>query len=247
MNASDIMWFAPLVFLLAGTIKGAIGIGLPTTIIALLSIIVDPRLAVALGLFSMIVSNIWQVHREGDWLKTLRRFWPLSVVTGVVLIGAAQFAADAPQETILMATGVAVALFSASSLIGSPPALPKRFELPGQIVVGVASGVMGGVAGIWSPPVLVFLLALRLEKTEFVRTVGLLLLLGAVPLLIGYVNAGLMSGRTFLYSIALAIPVFIGFAIGERVRRRMDAARFQKALLVFFLIMGLNMVRQALV
>ena len=44
-----IYWLAPLVFLGAGTIKGAIGIGLPTTVISILSQFVDPRIAIALG------------------------------------------------------------------------------------------------------------------------------------------------------------------------------------------------------
>lgn len=242
----QLIWIAPLVFLLAGTVKGAIGIGLPTTVIAALSLFVDPRVAVALGLAPMIVSNSWQVYREGGWRAPLRRFWRLSLFTAIFLYAASQYAAGAPAAAILAFTGLSVAIFAAASLIGTPPALPPRWEARGQAIAGATAGVMGGLTGIWSPPILTFLLSLRLEKSEFVQSIGFLLLLGAAPLLAGYAQAGLMTGELFLWSLAFCLPTFAGFAVGERLRRLMDPARFQKALLIFFLIMGLNMIRQAL-
>ncbi|MEO1611654.1 MAG: sulfite exporter TauE/SafE family protein, partial [Pseudomonadota bacterium] len=78
----------------------------------------------------------------------------------------------------------------------------------------------------------------------FVNTVVVLLCLGAAPLQIGYFAAGLMTWELFGLSLALCVPVFIGFAVGERFRRRVDAALFQKLVLLFFLAMGLNMIRQ---
>jgi uncharacterized membrane protein YfcA len=110
----------------------------------------------------------------------------------------------------------------------------------------MGAGLMGGFTGIWAPPMLVFLLSLRLEKSEFVRSIGVLLLLGAIPLLAGYLASGLMTGEMLLWSCVMLIPTFMGFSVGERVRRRLAPERFQKILLIFFLIMGLNMIRQAL-
>lgn len=246
MLTEDVLWIAPLVFLLAGTVKGAIGIGLPTTVIAFLSQVTDPRIAVALGLASMVLSNVWQVHREGQGAVALRRFWPMATATAVVLFTASFFAAAADGNVILACTGIAIGIFAASSLIGTPPRLPQRWERPGQVLAGGLAGLMGGFTGIWAPPMLMFLLSLRLEKSEFVRSIGVLLLLGAIPLLAGYLASGLMTGEMFLWSCVMLIPTFLGFSVGERIRRRLAPERFQKLLLIFFLIMGLNMIRQAL-
>lgn len=240
-----LIWIAPLIFLIAGTIKGAIGIGLPTTVIAGLSLFVDPRIAVALGLAPMIASNVWQVRREGGWRAPMRRFWPLALTTAAFLFAASQFAAGAEGGTILAFTGLAVAIFAAASLIGTPPVLPPSWERPGQVVAGGLAGIMGGLTGIWSPPMLILLLSLRLDKSDFIRSIGLLLLLGAAPLLLGYVLAGLMTAGLFAGSLALCLSTFAGFALGERLRRTLDPAKFQKAVLIFFLVMGMNMIRQA--
>ncbi len=233
-------------FLLGGTVKGAIGIGLPTTVVSVLSQVTDPRTAIALGLMSMIISNIWQMVRQGEVAATVRRFWPIALTTAVVMYLTSIQAADIPFDLILMLTGVAIAIFAAASLIGEPPELAEKWEKPGQVVAGVICGAMGGLTGIWSPPMLVFLLARRLQKDEFVRAMGFLLFTGSAPLLLGYTQTGLMTDRLFIASCLFLIPTFAGYWLGEKLRGRMDGARFQKAVLWAFLIMGLNLVRRGL-
>ena len=239
-----IYWLAPLIFIGAGTIKGAIGIGLPTTVISILSQFVDPRIAIALGIMPMLLTNIWQIYREGNALATARRFWPFGAALFISLFIASLFAADFDATTLMMITGVSVVAFAATSLIRLPPALPKGWELPAMIAAGALGGAMGGFTGLWSPPLVILLLALRLEKSEYVRAFGFLLVVGAAPLLGGYLTNGLMTRELFIASTIMVIPTLMGFAVGERVRRRMDTARYQKAVLVFFLLMGLNLIRK---
>ena len=242
----NIVYLAPAIFLLAGTVKGAIGIGLPTTVIAILSQFVDPRLAVALGLVPVVFANCWQAYRERKWKVTLLRFWPFALTLSVVIYLGSGLAAGSSKETILLVTGAGIAVFAASSLIRRPPAMPPGWEFPAQVFAGAASGVMGGFTGLWAAPMIILLLSLRLDKSEFVGATGVLLFLGGLPLFAGYAVNGLITKDIFFLSLALCIPTYLGFALGERVRRRMDSRRFQKALLLFFLLIGLNMVRQAL-
>ncbi|MEM7525724.1 MAG: sulfite exporter TauE/SafE family protein, partial [Pseudomonadota bacterium] len=173
------------------------------------------------------------------------RFWRLSVAGAVCLFAVSPMTASAPAELILIATGVTVAIFSTINLVGTQMVLAPRWEGPGQLTAGALAGVMGGLTGVAAPPVLAFLLALKLDKEEFVRSIGLLLLLGAIPLFFGYLEAGLLTVDVFLWSVVLCLPTIIGFSLGERLRRRMDTERFQKYVLIYFLIAGANMVRQA--
>lgn len=239
-----IYWLAPLVFLGAGTIKGAIGIGLPTTVISILSQFVDPRIAIALGVMPMLLSNIWQMYREGNGGETIRRFWPFGAALFTCLFLSSLFAADFEPTTLMLITGVSIVIFAGTSLIKLPPPLPKQWELPAMIAAGAAGGLMGGLTGLWSPPLVILLLALRLEKTEYIRAFGFLLVIGAIPLLGGYVVNGLMTRELFIVSMIMVVPTLMGFAIGEKVRGKMDTSRYQKAVLVFFLLMGLNLIRK---
>ena len=50
-----------LVFVLAGLVKGVIGLGLPTVAMGLLSLVMPPLEAAALLIVPSTVTNIWQL------------------------------------------------------------------------------------------------------------------------------------------------------------------------------------------
>ncbi|MEL7116559.1 MAG: TSUP family transporter, partial [Pseudomonadota bacterium] len=79
MDQITLYAFATFAIFLAGTIKGAVGLGLPTTSIGLMTIYVDPRTAIALVLIPMFVSNIWQLYRAGDVARAARQYAPFVI------------------------------------------------------------------------------------------------------------------------------------------------------------------------
>src|SRR5450432_3070144 len=69
------------VFLLAGFVKGVIGLGLPTVAMGLLATRMPPAQALAIVIVPAIVTNIWQTF-VGPYLRDIvRRLWPLMVGT----------------------------------------------------------------------------------------------------------------------------------------------------------------------
>src|SRR5947209_2665047 len=70
-------------FLLAGFIKGAIGMGLPTVSMGLLAVTMQPSRALAIVIVPAVITNIWQTF-VGPYLRDIiRRLWPLMVGTVV--------------------------------------------------------------------------------------------------------------------------------------------------------------------
>lgn len=238
--------FAATVFLIAGSAKGLLGIGLPTIAISLMSQVLDPRLAVTLTLGPLLLTNLQQAVRSGHILRTLRRYAPYWVTLAVVITLSALYAQDLSTRALLWVMGIGVILFTLAQLLIHPPRLPEHLHHPAQIAAGTVSGIMGGVTAIWGPPVLMYLIAARVDKDEFVRATGVLLTMGAIPLTASYAWQGIFVGDKALVSLALVIPAMLGFALGERFRARLNPQRFQKAVLWMFLILGLNLVRRAL-
>ena len=69
-------------FLLAGFVKGVIGLGLPTVSMGLLAVTMPPSRALAIVIVPAIVTNIWQTF-GGPYLRDIvRRLWPLMVGHG---------------------------------------------------------------------------------------------------------------------------------------------------------------------
>src|SRR5207253_7845321 len=66
--------FIALAFLFAGFVKGAIGIGLPTVVMGLLSIVMPPAQAAGLMVLPAMGTNIWQMAAGPSLGKLARRF-----------------------------------------------------------------------------------------------------------------------------------------------------------------------------
>jgi len=235
------------VFLLAGTVKGLVGIGLPTASVGLMSQVMEPRLAIALVVFPSLLSNAWQMYRSGNVLGTICRFW-LYIVTLMVTIGVVTmaFTSNLSTDLLILILGGVIVLFSVSSLAWAPPFLPARFDRLGQVMSGLASGVLGGLTAIWAPAMVTYLMARRIDKEAFVQATGVMIFMGTIPLILGFAKSGMLTGPMAGISFAMTVPAIAGFSLGERLRRGLDADRFRTAVLVIFLIMGLNLIRKAL-
>lgn len=235
------------VFLIAGTVKGTTGIGLPTAAVGMMSQFLDPRQAIAMVVFPSLLSNAWQMYRSGRIGEVLGRYWLyiLCLMTLIAVVSAT-LTTSVRTETLLIILGCVVMLFSVLSLAWAPPTLPERFDKLGQAVAGFASGVLGGLTAIWAPAMVTYLMARRVEKDDFVRATGVMIFAGTLPLIGGFWQGGLITGPSAGLSLLMTLPALLGFAIGERLRRALDAERFRKVVLLVFLIMGLNLLRRAL-
>src|SRR6202048_5145063 len=75
--------FIAAVFLLAGFVKGVIGLGLPTVSVGLLAVSMPPAHALAIVIVPAIVTNIWQTF-VGPYLRDIiRRLWPMLAGTAI--------------------------------------------------------------------------------------------------------------------------------------------------------------------
>ena len=246
----EVLLAVALVYAAAGAIKGLLGLGLPTLAVGLTAQFLDAREAVALVICPMLAANAWQVARSGApravVVGTWRRYRPLAASMLVVIGVVSLLAPQVPGAWVAGTLGVVVTLFAATSLWREPPPLPAHLDVPAQLAAGTVAGVIGGIAGIWAPPIIVYLGTLGLDREAFVETVGVLLFVGCVVLLAGYLANGLLEPATAVRSLWLIPPAIAGFAVGERYRRRLSGPRFRTLVLGFFLIMGLNLVRRAL-
>lgn len=247
MDTTALLLIALVVYLLAGTVKGVVGIGLPTAAIGMMSQLIQPGTAIALVIIPMIVTNIWQVYRCGQVRSSIRRYWRFMLSLAVVISVSSRFATQVSQSALMLVMGITIVIFSLDTLWRKPWVLPASYDRITQYLAGIAGGVMGGFAGIWSPPMVGYLLAIGVDRDEFVRALGLLILVGSVFLGIGYWQTGLLSVEIAKASVFVTVAALLGFVIGERIRRRLDAARFKKLVLVLFIVMGLNLIRRALV
>ncbi|WP_108894758.1 sulfite exporter TauE/SafE family protein [Palleronia abyssalis] len=240
--------YAFLLTLGAGFVKGAVGFAMPLIMISTLSILIDPRLVVAGIVLPIVMSNALQVARSGRaeaWAAVLE-FRRYIVIVCVMILIAAQFLTVVPERAIYVALGVPVAMLSVIQLTGwsfrVPDAQRGRYDLG----IGLVAGGLGGFAGVWGPPTVLYLLALDTPKKKQMAVQGVVYGLGSVALLVGHLQSGILNGETVGFSVFLLIPAALGMWIGFKAGDRLDAVKFRKATLAVLIVAGLNLIRRGI-
>src|SRR6478609_1318910 len=115
-------------FLLAGFIKGVIGLGLPTVSMGLLAVTMQPSRALAIVIVPAIITNIWQTF-GGPYLRDImRRLWPLMVgtVIGIWLNGGLLTGPYAAYGTVIL--GILLVIYAIVGLSRFSFKLARRDE-----------------------------------------------------------------------------------------------------------------------
>src|SRR5690606_2050998 len=116
----DVLLLSAFAFLVAGFVKGVIGLGMPTVSIALLSLGMGLPAAVQVMVVPTVVTNVWQALIGDGFLRLLRRFRTLLAATACgVWIGYAVFFRTNP-KAMTAVLGTAIAIYSLSALFGFP-------------------------------------------------------------------------------------------------------------------------------
>ena len=233
-------------YLFAGVVKGTIGIGLPTITISIMAQFVDPRVAISFLLLPALVTNCWQIYRGGRLGNSLSTLWRFGITMMITIYFSSLFAPDVPVKWLVAGIGIMVVLWTATSLIKEPPRLPDKYDKPVQFGGGFIGGLIGGITAIWSPAMVVYLHARKFDKDDFVAHTGFLIMCGTIPLFLGYISNGILTKPLLIGSGLMIVPTLLGFALGEKLRSRLNVAQFYKVLLLIFGLCGLNLIRRGL-
>lgn len=232
-------------FLLAGTVKGVVGLGLPTISLGLLTVAFDLTTAMALLLVPSFVTNIWQAAIGGNGLALLRRLWPfLGLATATVWLGAMALT-RVDLDLLSGLLGVLVAAYAVLNMAGVRPVISARNETWAGPVFGTVNGVLTGMTGSFLIPGVLFLQALGLDRNQLVQAMGILFLVSTVALAIALQNAALLSVDLGVTSVAALFPALAGMVVGQRVRKRLSEDVFRRVFFIAILLLGFYIIASA--
>ena len=158
-------------FLLAGFVKGVIGLGLPTVSIGLLGLVMTPAQAAAILVVPSLVTNVWQAVVGGGLFALARRLWPMltgiciGTVVGVMLLP------HRGRATVWL--GLALVIYAAFGLMKGHFVVPSRMETWLGLLMGTATGAITVATGIFVIPGTPYLHSLSFERDKLVQALGL--------------------------------------------------------------------------
>ena len=231
--------FGLSVFLLAGTVKGLVGLGLPTITIALTSLVLPLTESIALIALPTIFTNVWQAAVGGRFRVILKRQWPLIVPLMISLYVTMWLVGQKGPNWAFLVLAAVLIVYSGLGLLRIRLHIHADLERPLAPVIGVVSGFVAGLVGVPIIPLMPYLQGLDVKPTELVQTLGVVLCATSLTLTSSLLFFGLLDGPRAIVSAVAVVPALAGMWVGQQIRLRLSVEQFRLAVFWALLLTGL--------
>lgn len=229
-----------LTFVLAGFVKGVIGLGLPTVAVGLLGLVMTPAQAVSLLVVPSLVTNLWQLAAGPRFSALLLRLWPmlLGICAGTAGGAALGLHADGRAGAML---GLALLVYALLGLFKLRFSVGPRAEEWLSPLIGAATGAVTVATGVFVLPAVPYLQALELGKEELVQALGLSFTVSTLAMALALFGTGNFHFQVAGASLAALLPALLGMMLGQWVRTRVAAETFRRCFFAGLLLLGMHL------
>ena len=112
-------------------------------------------------------------------------------------------------------------------------------EKKASAVVGLLSGLLGGVSSLTGPVIITYLMALKLSREEFIGCISIIYLSSGLPLYLAMLYYGRMDLTDLTYSAMALVPMALGLMLGKMIRNKMSENAFRLILYVYLVVMSI--------
>ena len=242
--------FVCFTFVLAGLVKGVIGMGLPTVAMGMLATQMTPGEAAALLTVPSFVTNVWQAT---GWrsIALLRRFWSLLLCACAGTWGLGLWAGagllGAPDGRLASAAlGLVLAIYGLLGLAAIEPHVPGRMQCWLSPLIGLVTGAVTAVTGIYMIPAVPYLQALGLGRDDLVQVLGMFFMVSTLALAVLLLRDGTLGPSLVGASLLALAPAVVGMRVGQWVRGWLRPVVFRAIFFTGAVVLGVNLAWRAM-
>ncbi|HZQ00962.1 MAG TPA: sulfite exporter TauE/SafE family protein [Reyranella sp.] len=228
-------------FVIAGTAKGAIGMGMPPIAIGLMSLALPLESAIAIMVVPTMVTNVWQAIYGGHFARLMRRFGIMAVTASAGILGVGLLFTSLGSQRTTGWVGLLLVLYSLLALTRWRPRVPRGVEWWSSPVIGLASGCIAGTTGVAAVPFLPYMQSLEMDAHELVQALGIMFVFMTGMLAVSLAVHGAYHLTNSVSSVAAVAPTMAGVWLGQRARRRLAPETFRKIFIFGMLGVGLHL------
>ena len=228
-------------YLVAGFVKGVIGMGLPTVALGILAAAITPAQAAAILIAPSLATNIWQMVAGPYLLDLVKRLagMLLGMFVGAWLGAGILTGENAKPAAIGL--GIVLILYALLGLSKVRFSVPRRVEFWLGPLIGIATGYVMAATGVFVIPALPYLQAIGLEKDELVQALGLHFTTSTVALALLLWHGGAFHLSLGTLSLFAIVPALLGMYLGQRLRARISAQTFLVFMYLGLILLAVNL------
>lgn len=232
--------------LLTGFSKGGLGGGLGIMAVPLMALVVSPVQAAAVLLPILSVMDLFGLYAyRGNWDRRNVAIMLPGALVGVAVGGLTfRYLSDDAVRLIVGAVALAFVLYR---VLGRRPADHRSAPHRGLGAFwGGVSGFTSFVAHAGSPPVQVYMLPQRLDKTLYIGTTVVFFTAVNYAKLVPYGLLGQLSAVNLGTALLLSPLAPLGIWLGVRFHRLLSETVFYRTLFVLLTLTGIKLIRDGL-
>ena len=238
--------FVAIAFLLAGFVKGVIGLGLPTVSMGLLALVLAPSKAAALLVVPSLVTNLWQLAAGPSLGALVRRLGPMLACVCLGTWATAGLLANNASGLASAGLGLSLVAYSGLGLFARPLSVPAAWEIWLSPLAGAVTGLITGVTGTFVIPIVPYLQALGLDRNHLIQALGLSFTVSTAALAVALWQLGAFDVSVGTASLLAVAPAAAGMAAGQWLRGRISTDAFRRWFLIGMLLVGMHLVLRGL-
>lgn len=226
------------IFLIAGTVKGVLGFGLPLITMSLLPFVIPVELAIVLSALVQPATNIGQLISTGGARQAFNSTWAilLALLPSVAL--GAWFLSELEGNSHLFILGLTLIGFAVHSLSGFVFRIAKERQNIVGGITGFVAGIVGMLTSINGMFFIMYLVGIGAQRNEFRAAIALLFIVSGVLINSGFWFAGLLNQNNIILGVLVLVPCFTGMWVGNRIGNRIPNEVFRKMILYALLVIG---------
>jgi len=224
-----------------GLVKGALGMGLPLVALPILASFLGVQHSVALLVFPLLVTNLWQAWQFRADL------WRLDFLPGLLVGGGIGIAlgtlviVSLPERGLSLGVACMVLAYVALRLAKPhfvvPPPLGRKLAAP----MGFGSGLLQGATGMGGPIGVTFIHAMRLNRTAHVAALSAMFLAFVLVQIPSLVAVGLLDWSVALESAIAVLPAMAMVPVGAWLAGHLSPSVFDRVVMALLVVVALQL------
>jgi uncharacterized protein len=243
--SDPILLFIAGVFVIAGFVKGVVGLGLPAISMGLLATVMRPADAASILILPTVATNIWQMASGPSLKPIIARLWP--VILGVICgtLAGAGWLVDTHGHYGTALLGITLAIYALSGLASIRFFVGARTETWLGPTVGVLTGLVAAATGVFAMPAVIYLQAIGIEKEDLVQALGLSFTVSSLALAVNLASVSALNLSLGPASVGALAVACIGMWLGRALRLRLRPETFRLIFLLGLLALGLYLIARS--
>jgi uncharacterized membrane protein YfcA len=228
-------------FFAAGLAKGTFGLGMPFFGMPVMATVISLPTSLAMFAVPNFTANFQQMLMGGRIVVYLRRFAWLVVTMLATIPFSVQYMVTIDPATGLLVFGSLAFAFAGAQMLPIAFTINAQQERWLNPIVGLLCGVLAGLSGLYGPILIVYFLALRLPKDDFVAALSLMYFTGSIAIYGALTYAQVLTLQVLAASAVGAVIIGLMVHFGQFVRNHINEARYRKLILILLMAIGVEM------